>query len=93
MSRRHSTNTRAWRRTRDRVFRRDGRACSVPGCPGVRLEVDHVDPFGTDDLSNLRVLCRDHHIKRHARPITEHERAWRAFVDELSCQLMEKIRC
>lgn len=50
-----------WYSVRKMVFDRDGRVCSA--CGSTRnLQIDHVHPvsdFGTADMSNLRVLCRD----------------------------------
>jgi len=42
--------------------------CSAPGCGATtNLEVDHIRPRsqgGTDELANLRVLCRAHNRRR-----------------------------
>ena len=59
---------RAWEEIRQRALRRDGYRCSIEGCPNTRLEVDHIVPLeegGTDDLGNLRTLCRYHHQEVH----------------------------
>lgn len=43
------------------VFARDGRKCVLCGYEGPHLAIDHIHPQargGTDDLDNLRVLCR-----------------------------------
>lgn len=52
---------------RHKVLKRDRYTCQACGAraPDVELEVDHVVPVsrgGTDDLSNLKVLCRDCNI-------------------------------
>jgi hypothetical protein len=50
-------------RTRQAVLERDGRRCTRCGSTE-RLEIDHVQPQargGSDDLSNLRTLCRPCH--------------------------------
>lgn len=91
-SRRTSTDGERSRRIpaaiRDRVYERDGGRCTFVGTTGKRcneterLEIDHVTPFalgGTNDLPNLRLLCRAHnrlaaeqaygkaHMRRFAR--------------------------
>jgi len=54
------------------VFDRDEWRCTSCGKAG-RLECDHITPLaegGTDDLANLRTLCRDCHIaitREHTR--------------------------
>jgi len=55
-----------WRIVRRLVFIRDGRFCAKCGATKY-LHVDHIIPVskgGTAELSNLRVLCRDHNLKR-----------------------------
>jgi 5-methylcytosine-specific restriction endonuclease McrA len=56
-------------RTRDAVFARDRGRCTYVGSDGkrcdetIRLHVDHVKPVargGTNDISNLRLLCARH---------------------------------
>jgi 5-methylcytosine-specific restriction endonuclease McrA len=47
-----------WRKLREAVFRRDGRACYR--CGGYATTVDHIVPValgGTHALSNLRPAC------------------------------------
>lgn len=57
------------KRIRDAVFQRDGRVCAKCG----RTEsptIDHIKPVsrgGSDDLSNLRVLCRSCNCRKHAK--------------------------
>lgn len=58
-AKRRPGSTRRWRRTRKRIFRRDGYRCTECGAVD-RLEADHVKPVaagGTDDDDNLRTLC------------------------------------
>ena len=54
-----------WVQRRQEVFRIHGRRCYIveDGRPCVResTEVDHVIPSGSDDLSNLRPICHQHH--------------------------------
>jgi 5-methylcytosine-specific restriction endonuclease McrA len=56
-------------RTRDAVFARDGGRCTFVGSDGkrcnetIRLHVDHIKPVargGSNDSSNLRLLCARH---------------------------------
>ena len=52
----------AWRKVRDYVRNRDGYRCVECGVPAI--EVDHIITVaegGTDDPSNLQVLCSKHH--------------------------------
>ena len=71
MSRHHRrTPNRAWERIRRRVFERDEHRCKRCGRAG-RLEAHHVVSLaagGTNDISNLRTLCRGCHIAIH-RPV------------------------
>ena len=76
------TKTAGWKRLRRRVLDRDGWRCRKCGRAG-RMEVDHVVPVkagGTDDLDNLRAICRDCHIARHKRKRTEVEKEWDAHL-------------
>jgi 5-methylcytosine-specific restriction endonuclease McrA len=47
---------------------RDGYVCSHPGCGVLAdLTIDHIVPLsrgGTDDLTNLRFLCRSHNSSK-----------------------------
>ena len=48
------------------VFRRDLARCQLCGAEGGMLEVDHIVPIsegGTNDLTNLRTLCRGCHAR------------------------------
>lgn len=67
------TSTAQWRRTTDRVKRRDGYRCTWvengARCDGPADEVDHVvevSEGGTDADENLRSLCADHHRRKTA---------------------------
>jgi 5-methylcytosine-specific restriction protein A len=53
-----------WGSIRKKVLRRDANLCQVPGCSAHATEVDHIIPRhqgGTDELTNLRAMCSDHH--------------------------------
>jgi len=57
----------SWNILRQLVFRRDGFKCVICG-ENQNLSVDHIkerELGGTNDLSNLRTLCRDCHEGRH----------------------------
>ncbi|MDV8000754.1 HNH endonuclease [Rhodococcus sp. IEGM 1408] len=59
------TAGRPWRRVRAAVLDRDGHQC-VQCRSTEHLEADHITPVakgGTDDLENLRTLCRRCHRK------------------------------
>jgi 5-methylcytosine-specific restriction protein A len=43
------------------IKRRDKGQCQWPGCQAKGTEVDHVIPNDDDDLTNLWLLCTDHH--------------------------------
>lgn len=50
------------------------------------MEVHHVRPVsrgGTDDLPNLRTLCRDCHFRTHAREIPPGVRRWRGLLRDM----------
>ena len=76
----------AWERIRRRVLDRDGWRCRECRRPG-RLEVDHIKPLhrgGTDEMDNLRALCRGCHIDRHRRRLrSPARRRWAAVVSDL----------
>jgi len=68
-------NSHEYWETRDRVFRRDNGRCQSPHCQdmpewflcGREFNVDHIVPIskgGTNDDSNLRVLCEFCHACR-----------------------------
>ena|SRR5437868_8021469 len=67
------TGTAEWIRTTKRIKARDGHRCTWiedgQRCTGTADEVDHILEFadgGTDDDSNLRSLCIDHHRRKTA---------------------------
>ena len=59
-----------WEATRRRVWERDGGRCQYPyGKHPVPLEDAHIDHIqsgkrGSNELANLRTLCRYHHVLR-----------------------------
>ena len=58
-----------WARIRRQVLNRDRWQCQCCGSRGSRFEVDHIRPLmygGSDDLSNLQVLCRRCHVAKSA---------------------------
>jgi 5-methylcytosine-specific restriction enzyme A len=74
MTRRQQRPSRAiWQALRQQVWERDGGRCQGPYCrdaPSITLEaahIDHIMPLsqgGTNDLANLRTLCRRCHVLR-----------------------------
>lgn len=57
-----------WKILRATVLKRDHHRCVVPGChtPKSHVTVDHIVSRrngGSNDLSNLRSLCRNHDLK------------------------------
>ncbi len=66
---------RPWRRKRDAVLKRDGYLCRCDDCKAsgalvIAHEVDHIIPLaegGTDDMSNLAAINRDHHAQKTAQ--------------------------
>ena len=57
-----------WRETREKVWERDGRKCVRCDTP-VALDECHIDhiksgKLGTNELDNLRTLCRRCHVLR-----------------------------
>ena len=76
---------RQWDRIRRKVLDRDGWRCQKCGGPG-KLHVHHKRELrrgGSNDLSNLKTLCRDCHIRAHRRPACPASARWRKLVDEL----------
>jgi len=77
---RSNGSTTQWRKLRQIVIRRDAGTCQVCGQPGEH--VDHVIPRrlgGTDELSNLQLLCRTCNLSKGGRffstpktPMTPH---------------------
>ena len=86
MSRYHrQTHNRVWASIRQRVLDRDGHRCKECGKPG-RLECHHkvhLQDGGTNDLSNLQVLCRGCHIQTHKKPLSKEGLEWASLVNEL----------
>ena len=87
MSRHHrKTSNREWDWIRLKVLQqRDGRRCQECHKAG-RLEVHHLKQLqdgGDNALDNLKTLCRDCHIRAHARPVSAGTASWQFFVDEL----------
>ena len=80
-----ATPARAWEGIRQKAFAEQGRRCGTCGKAGA-LEVHHVKELahgGTNDLSNLQVLCRDCHIAIH-RPVHGVEsEAWQVMLKEI----------
>jgi hypothetical protein len=60
--------------TRRKVLHRDQQRCQVPGCScHSNLDIHHIvhrEHGGTNDLSNLTVLCEAHHLAHHAGTLT-----------------------
>lgn len=73
-----------WKRIRLQVLRRDGYMCQQCGQTEGKLHVDHIVPRrlqGTDDLSNLQILCQKCNLSKGGRffnlvntPPTLHDR-------------------
>ena len=83
MSRLHrQTHNREWERIRTQVFERDGHRCADCRRAG-RLEAHHMLELhrgGTNDLGNLKTLCRSCHIAVHRR---KEDPGWAGMVKEL----------
>ena len=73
--RQHGKIANQWRAFREKVAvpfldKKFGHVCSVAGCGATTgLDVDHIKPRGSHpelrfDVTNLRYLCRPHHIER-----------------------------
>ena len=77
-------HNREWARIRQaKPLTRDGYRCQACGMAG-RLEAHHVVELakgGTNDLANLRTLCRGCHIDSHRHV---EDGAWMAMVKELA---------
>ena len=61
-------STTRWRKLREVVIRRDAGTCQQCGQPG--SHVDHVIPRrlgGTDELSNLQLLCSQCNLSKGGR--------------------------
>ena len=85
MSRHHKrTPAREWEGIRQKAFAEQGRRCGKCGKAGA-MEVHHVKELqrgGTNDPSNLQVLCRDCHIAAHRPVMGEQEQAWQVLLAE-----------
>ena len=78
-------HNRAWANASLKRRDLDNWRCQSCGRAG-RLEVHHVKSMrdgGGNELSNLKTLCRTHHIAIHRQPQTPNQRAWAALVEEL----------
>lgn len=65
---RSNGSTTQWRKLREVVIKRDGGTCQACGQPGEH--VDHVVPRrlgGTDELSNLQLLCKQCNLSKGGR--------------------------
>ena len=86
MSENHrKTSVRQWEKLRQRTFAEQGRRCQECGKAGM-LEVHHkveLQHGGTNDASNLLVLCRGCHIEAHRPKAGEQEKAWQVEVGEI----------
>ena len=88
---RPTLSTNRWQKLRRRILRRDGFTCQSAHSTlphGGGLEVDHIEPVETHperewDESNLRTLCRSHHIERGRATLSPEAAAWRAIVERL----------
>ncbi len=69
-----------WDALRLRVLRRDRYSCqhrepNGAACPARASDVDHVKPGNDHSMTNLRALCREHHL---AKSSAEGHAAWAA---------------
>lgn len=77
-----------WAATVRRILRRDGNRCTFrfPNggrCPETtQLEVDHIEPSGSDEDWNLQVLCKRHHAMKTSREGSSALAAKRAAVSK-----------
>lgn len=74
---RSETTSAEFRRVRPYVLWRDQHRCVLCGSVD-RLAVDHIVPRshgGGDDVSNLRVLCHEHHAEKTASEAAQGRRA------------------
>lgn len=66
---------------REEVFRRDEYRCNSCQCSGTAktLEIDHIIPLalgGTNDLSNLQILCSSCNRQKRDRVDPRFRRRW-----------------
>jgi 5-methylcytosine-specific restriction endonuclease McrA len=70
-SRRRETLPTDWAVIRPPILKRDSHCCqwrTAAGICGARAnQVDHIDPNGGDDPSNLQSLCPPHHAIKSSR--------------------------
>lgn len=73
-----------WQRVSLAVRERDGWRCTQCGKAG-RLEAHHIKPVhlgGDDSPSNLRTLCREHHLSAHRPQLGPRAQAWQTLLKE-----------
>lgn len=81
----HRGSPAQWRYVRLQVLNRDDWQCTRCGSRH-RLEIDHIVALtegGTDDIDNLRTLCRDCHIadtRARFQPHVQGQAEWGAFA-------------
>jgi 5-methylcytosine-specific restriction protein A len=61
-----------WPKLRNHILKRDGKRCTHLDdrgnrCPEPATDVDHIIAGDNHDESNLRSLCRYHHLKKSGR--------------------------
>ena len=60
-------NPKGWAKRRALILRRDNHTCQQCGETEGQLHIDHIVPRrlnGTEDVNNLRVLCRACNLKK-----------------------------
>ncbi|MCO6506236.1 MAG: HNH endonuclease [Snodgrassella sp.] len=69
-----------WQEIKKRVLARDSFRCRSCGCIGGSLQVDHIIPLelgGSNDDSNLQVLCADCHKHKTTKELRQrYKRGW-----------------
>ena len=79
MRRSRRVGSRPWARLRRAALQRDGYRCRECGTAG-RLEVHHVvavEVGGSNELANLKTVCRECHLEEHMSP---EQRAWARYM-------------
>lgn len=60
-----------WPTLRRQAKERAGGICEMVAhgyrCTEVGTDADHIEPSGSDDLSNIQWLCRKHHLQKTGR--------------------------
>jgi hypothetical protein len=82
---RGTASTSRMMRTYVALAARDGLRCRIPGCRNEDLQIDHIIPRarrGSDDLSNLQLLCARHNKAKNTR-------AWNDFLQNR----WDRFRC